>query len=272
MDRMVERSDLAALEFLMSKKPRGKVRIGAGNTIGARTSNIFDDLEKFQSRYALNKASSKESDIYWEAKASAVHAIRSVTNWLYWQTPPGGTTGQHFQNLTPSDKNSADPNIEKIRDVAEARKQARETMRHYPAVSSNYLTEGEYWDPSKHAFATSMMESESEMPSSASPSTKKKEKLPNKDPKDSKQNSEGQSFLWSVPLVFGVVAATIVRSRLGEGASGGLEEHIGGSRLRDIVNSNWLQVILAGVTWYLIGMAIMELVATIRSRLQNTRK
>ncbi|KAI3781356.1 hypothetical protein L2E82_11369 [Cichorium intybus] len=33
---MVERSKLAALEFLMSKQPRGNVRIGAGNTVGSR--------------------------------------------------------------------------------------------------------------------------------------------------------------------------------------------------------------------------------------------
>lgn len=52
---------MAALEFLMSKKPRGNVRIGTGNTVGARTSNIFDDLDKFQSRYqgAFNKTNPK---------------------------------------------------------------------------------------------------------------------------------------------------------------------------------------------------------------------
>lgn len=60
---MVERSNLAALEFLMSKKPRGKVRIGAGNTVGARTSNIFDDLERFQARYAMNKAATKNCKV-----------------------------------------------------------------------------------------------------------------------------------------------------------------------------------------------------------------
>lgn len=43
----------------MSKQPRGNVRVGAGNTAGARVSNIFVDVEKFQSRFqeAKEKAS-----------------------------------------------------------------------------------------------------------------------------------------------------------------------------------------------------------------------
>lgn len=64
INRIVERSDLAALEFLMSKQPRGSVRIGMGNTAGARVSNIFVDLKKFQTRFqdaAKQKASSTQT-------------------------------------------------------------------------------------------------------------------------------------------------------------------------------------------------------------------
>ena len=43
---IVERSDLAALEFLMSKQPRGNVRVGVSNAAGARVSNIFVDVKK----------------------------------------------------------------------------------------------------------------------------------------------------------------------------------------------------------------------------------
>jgi len=49
--RVVERSNLAALEFLMSKQPRGNVRVGASHTAGARVSNIFVDVERFQTRF-----------------------------------------------------------------------------------------------------------------------------------------------------------------------------------------------------------------------------
>lgn len=56
----MERSNLAALEFLMSKQPRGRVRIGTGNTVGARSSNVFDELDKFQARY---EASTKKTEV-----------------------------------------------------------------------------------------------------------------------------------------------------------------------------------------------------------------
>lgn len=63
--RVVERSDLAALEFLMSKQPRGNVRVGASHTAGARVSNIFVEVQKFQTRFqeALEKASMKSCKV-----------------------------------------------------------------------------------------------------------------------------------------------------------------------------------------------------------------
>lgn len=62
---MVERSKLAALEFLMSKQPRGKVRIGASNG-GVGASNIFVEVDKFQDKYvaAMEKGSSKCSKVH----------------------------------------------------------------------------------------------------------------------------------------------------------------------------------------------------------------
>lgn len=62
---VIERSNLAALEFLMSKQPRGNVRVGAGNTAGARVSNIFVDVEKFQEKFQENKekTSAKHSKV-----------------------------------------------------------------------------------------------------------------------------------------------------------------------------------------------------------------
>ena len=58
MFRMVERSDLAALEFLMSKQPRGRVRVSEGNAVGARAPNIFNEVAKFQKRFEEMKHTS----------------------------------------------------------------------------------------------------------------------------------------------------------------------------------------------------------------------
>jgi hypothetical protein len=63
--RMVERSDLAALEFLMSKQPRGRVRVSEGNTVGARAPDIFNEVSKFQKRFQemKQKSATRESEV-----------------------------------------------------------------------------------------------------------------------------------------------------------------------------------------------------------------
>jgi hypothetical protein len=62
---MVERSDLAALEFLMSKQPRGRVRVSEGNTVGARVPNVFAAVDKFQKRFREmeQKSATRESQV-----------------------------------------------------------------------------------------------------------------------------------------------------------------------------------------------------------------
>ena len=52
----------------------------------------------------------------------------------------------------------------------------------------------------------------------------------------------------------------------GTGTSGGvLTEHVYGSLALDIVNSSWLQVLLAGITWYIIGTIIVGLAEAIHN-------
>lgn len=47
---------------------------------------------------------------------------------------------------------------------------------------------------------------------------------------------------------------------------GGLKEHIYGSVALEIVNSSWLQIVLVGITWYIIGMIIVQLADGLQSR------
>lgn len=214
----------------------------------------------------------QESEIQRNARDSAIQAIRTLSNWLYWQVPAcGQATVQHY-HFTPFVKKSTEPSIEKLRDVAAARKQARETQQHFLGVSSTYTNDAEYWAPSKLVLPDSNRNnSDCKVPSSESPSIKEKEQL-EQDFSDQKKISESHPLLSSVPIVSATAAAAIVRSQLGEGISGGLKEHIAGSLVRDIVNSNWLQVILAGVTWYLIGMYVVELVEVLQKKLKNYKK
>lgn len=173
--------------------------------------------------------------------------------------------------MTPGKQKSTDPCIKKLRDVAEARKQAKETTQHFQGFSSNCTSDAEYWAPSKLVLPESTRsKSDSKVASSESSSTKETKNF--EDFSDQKQNIENHFLLWCVPMAMATAAAVIVRAQLGEGVSDGLKEHIAGSLVRDIVNSNWLQVILAGVTWYLIGMYIMEVVEIVQSKLGNKRK
>ncbi|CAL5398708.1 unnamed protein product [Camellia sinensis] len=280
---VVERSNLAALEFLMSKQPRGNVRIGASNAVGTRVSNIFVDVEKFQARFqdAKNKASSTdqstESDAQREARSSAIQAIRSISNWMYWHSPSaggGGGSSTTGKNLIPSGKKSTEPNIKKLQEAAAARKHARENGKPISQIPSSYIYNDEYWIPStlKLPEATTHQNiSGSGIASESSRTTKDVYKTNNQDftvRKDMKRNP----FVWGIPMAIATVAAAIVRLQIQEGSSGRLEEHIGGSSALHIVNSSWLQVVLAGITWYLIGTYTVELVEAFRSKMGMYKK
>ncbi|CAO2043666.1 unnamed protein product [Urochloa humidicola] len=87
---MVERSDLTALEFLMSKQHRGRVCVSEGNAVGARAPNIFNEVAKFHKRFEEMKQKSasresQESETVRQSRTSAVHTIRSMSNWWYWR-------------------------------------------------------------------------------------------------------------------------------------------------------------------------------------------
>ncbi|KAI3728619.1 hypothetical protein L6452_17258 [Arctium lappa] len=263
---MVERSKLAALEFLMSKQPRGSVRIGAGNTVGARVSNIFVEVDKFQDKFleAMEKGSSKRSkdqNLGWEARISAIQAIRSITNWLYWQPPipgmPATQTRRKLLQIPENSTQSKSPNINKLRDAAAARKQTQTTAKPKPSSST------EYWNPSPFILPESTKNESDPKASPTTTSKKPKGDSYNKNFVVSKKIRRSNPYETGIPVGMAIVAAVVVRLQLGD-AAGGIEAHIGGSLLLDVVNSSWLQVILAGVTWYLVGMAAVELVAALR--------
>ncbi|KAK6241534.1 DnaJ domain - like 10 [Theobroma cacao] len=268
---IVERSDLAALEFLKSKQPRGNVRVGVGNTVGARVSNIFVDVKKFQTRFvdAMDKAATKESkeaDLRREARMSAIHAIKSISNWWYWQSPNAGTPVEESQlSLTHVPPKSSAPNINKLRDAAAARKQARESSRTIGTrTPSSYLHHDEYWMPSRQALPASIHNSSSSKVSSKPLQTNERKETDDKIfEKDWRKRNPVD---WGIPMVAAIIAAVIVRQQVGDRVVGEITEHIGGSLALTMVNSSWLQVILAGITWYLIGSAMVEVIETIRNR------
>ncbi|XP_052186130.1 chaperone protein dnaJ C76, chloroplastic [Diospyros lotus] len=263
----VERSKLPALEFLMSKQPRGSVRVGVGNTVGTRVSNIFVDAGKFQDRFeeTMRKASSRNSTK--EARSSAVQAIRSISNWLYWQSPGarGQRADQTTKSLTLSEQKPVEPNISKLQEAAMARKHGR------PITRIAFKSKDEYWIPSTlvlpQAKPTQENVSVSEAASESTASNhiyETKEKFNGqKENHDKRKNP----FAWGIPVATATVAAAAVGLQVHEGVGGGLEEHVGGTLALGIVNSSWLPVILAGITWYLIATYMVELIQILQDRL-----
>ncbi|KAH0990755.1 hypothetical protein GBA52_002238 [Prunus armeniaca] len=297
---VVERSNLAALEFLMSKQPRGSVRIGMGNTAGARVSNIFVDLKKFQTRFqdaAKQKASStqtsSETDLQREARLSAIQAIRSISNWLYWKTPYS-TSAHHqstsLQNFTQSSigpaysSHSNHTDISNLlREAAAARKQGRYQRRTRPVrplnpPSSKEEEDGDYWKPLTnalpHAAAATASPSTQNNPSNSSqPSPAHKRRNVDKDYRSVERNPKPNPIRWLAPMAPAILMATVVGQSQSQGdvravgnGGGGLTEHVYGSFALEIVNSSWLQIILAAITWYIIGTVIVGLVDAIKSR------
>ncbi|RDX77686.1 Chaperone protein dnaJ C76, chloroplastic, partial [Mucuna pruriens] len=266
---VVERSNLAALEFLMSKQPRGHVRVGAGHTAGVRVSNIFVDVEKFQTRFqeAKEKAfkCSKETDLQRESRMSAIQAIRSISNWLYWQSPSASSSSSKSEtSMTRVVYRLPEPDIGKLRDAA-ARKKVRERTGTKHQTPLNCIHPEEYWTPSTHALPSSTT-------STATPTPPKKpsvgtttgqKKTNERDPQT--YENQNSPIRWGLPMVTALTGVATVQLHAVE-STHELQQHLAGSLALEIVNSSWLQCVLAAATWYMIGMAIIELVAIVGNK------
>ena len=204
----------------------------------------------------------QETDPQREARMLAIQAIRSISNWLYWQSPSSSrkTSGTDITHITYK---LPEPNIDKLRDAA-AKKQVRERTKTNNQTPLNSKYPDEYWVPSTYTLPSSTRRNDmpevSKVPSS---STKDQREANDKD----LGNNENQNhpIRWGFPVVTAMIAVATVRLH-GGGSIHELKEHAGGSLALDIVNSPWSQSILAAATWYMIGMAIIELVAIAGSK------
>lgn len=194
------------------------------------------------------------------SRISAVQAIQMISNWLYWQSPSTDATPPATQFSKPGTRKHTGPSVKKLKAAAAARKQATTTARPKESPGNTY----EYWVPSALALPDATTP-DSGSKSQVDPTpTRKTSGLSNAEFLSPKKDS-GNPLHWGVPMGASIVAAVVVRLQLGEPV-GGLKDHIGGSLALAIVNSSWLQVVLAGVTWYLVGMYVVELVEALRRK------
>ncbi|XWS68471.1 hypothetical protein CRYUN_Cryun04dG0093200 [Craigia yunnanensis] len=129
---------------------------------------------------------------------------------------------------------------------------------------SSYLYDDEYWFPSRQALPASIDNSSSSRVDSKPLQTNERKET--NDRIYEKDRRKRNWIEWGIPAVAGTIAAVIVRLQVGDKVVGEITEHIGGSLALKLVNSSWLQVILAGITWYFIGSAMVELIETVRNR------
>ncbi|MQL84576.1 hypothetical protein Taro_017089 [Colocasia esculenta] len=273
---IVERSDLAALEYLMSKQPRGRVRM-TGSTGGVGGSNVFADVNKFRRRYSEMKEKAATEDFKgWEtrveARTSAMRAIRSISNWLFRQThAASGSKPEARRNLVRLlGKPTETPSTKRLQEAAAARRAGgtAQPAGRRPLPKSGHSDE--YWTPAlllpspSNSYATEAAKSH--------PATSETKAPANKATGDASTDEielGGNPMIpmvMRIPAVIAALAAAVVRFDGGQGTSSGLKEHIGGTVALEIVNSFWLQVLLAGITWYLIGAAMAGLVAVLTGR------
>lgn len=165
-----------------------------------------------------------------------------------------------------SDK-SSEPSLDKIREVASSRKQARETPKVAQKVASENMIHDEYWVPLSDIQvpeATPNKEASEFTPSW-------KSEVQNNRRNVAQKKKQSNPFVDYVPLGLSIIAAVIVQAQIGEGSAGGLEDRIYGSFALEFVNSSWLPVILTGITWYLIGLYVAKVVEAVQSKIGNDK-
>ncbi|KAJ4778323.1 Chaperone protein DnaJ [Rhynchospora pubera] len=267
---MVERSNLAALEFLMSKQPRGSVRISQGNTVGARVSNIFADLNKFQTRFyemkqKASKRGSEESEFQRGSRISAVQGIRSISNWWYWQ-PFKPETSREDASLTsnPTHRRSKRPFTQKLLEAATRRKE----QGGIPArIELNYSDK--YWNPVHILPSPSINRKAPTAASSESPINVSSEQRSSKYAKGADTKKIRLDI--RTPSIMAILAASLVMYQGDKNAGIGVEQHMGGEIAMQIVNSFEMQVLLSGATWFMIGLAVVGLVEVLEMKSRKAK-
>lgn len=169
---------------------------------------------------------------------------------------PDSTTGP--QDITRSTRKLDDPNIRKLRDAAAARKSR---VREIKSIRS---FRDDYWIPSDHALPPATKEETIPTPK-ATPRRIKAEASEKGHNNVEYSPGKVSPIRLAIPFCTSAIAVAVVKLYGGGTRLGRVEEHVGGSLALEIVNSSWLQVTLAGVTWFLIGMAIVELIGAVGS-------
>lgn len=199
-------------------------------------------------------------DFQGESRTQAVQGIRSITSWWYWQTPSDAESQTDTNlNLLHVPQNSTEPNTERLKEAV-AKMKSQENARPSASCKNN----DEYWTPMlalpSALIRSSFVASSEPSPSVCSGNSEKHVVT------DTVEKSKWDVTSLGVPSAMSVVSALIVARRGAEMTGNGLSEHIGGSMALEVVNSFEMQVVLAGITWFVIGLGIVGMFEVIGSK------
>ncbi|KAL8523939.1 hypothetical protein ACS0TY_013772 [Phlomoides rotata] len=200
-----------------------------------------------------------EFEILQESEAG-YRGIQMLSNWLYWESPRrDGTSALITQKWKGGERRRYDEaSVKKLKEAAAGGGGKTSSAAAAAACS-------EYWEPLAIALPTTCTVT-LPTPNPAKAKSESDDESPG--PGAAGPIIKGSPLRWSVPMGASIVAATIVRLQLGDPVGGGLEDHVGGSLALAIVNSSWMPLILAALTWYLILMYLVELLeAAFRTKL-----
>lgn len=192
--------------------------------------------------------------------------IRAMTNWMYRQSPINGqpATAGECTSLAISTKPKPKGNHD--RSTTQTLEQAAAEWRSGGGARRNVVKEKEdYWTPTQVFPSQTKTENTTNSTSSSS------------QPNDEEQNTvivnlkEEHPLGVIIPISFGLVSSMVVGGNgfnaLRRDVVGySLTEHIGGNLALDMVNSSGMQAILAGITWYLVGAAVVGIIRLIGSK------
>lgn len=297
---LVERAKLPALEFLMSKQPRVAVRMNANNSVGVRNTNVFADAERFLQKYRNKKQKTskfQESPAQREARMAAVDQIRTSAGWWwhhvvekqaaeytnYQRASKGAIVPLNWrqQSTVHTDSNKDRngpgkyPKIEITQELSEAAARLRSGVSSPTSKQKEALHDEVYWVPVKSKQSGESAPSPAKKKEvgrlfSASPGERQKmsssyeAKEVNMKQRESKKDEDWKKRILSgIPLATSVGAAIIVGFGSGGGEAGGLEKHLAGPVVVQLINSFSMQVFLAASVWYIIGTILASLIAAL---------
>ncbi|GLJ32659.1 hypothetical protein SUGI_0657100 [Cryptomeria japonica] len=296
----VERAQLPALEFLMSKQPRVAVRMNANNSVGARVTNVFAEAERFLEKLRKEKVSKfQESAAQREARMAAAEQIRTSAGW-WWHhlvgdrareytnhqraskgaiVPLNWEQKQQFSVPIDSDKinNSSGPykyqRIHISQELSEAA--ARRRMGKSPSRSkhSQVATDEDYWvpvTPEKSSVPTKNLDSKRiftvpPRETYTASSVAEEEKMVMELGESRMEGDWRNMILLWIPLATSVAAGLVVGFGSDGGEAGGLERHLAGPLALKMINSFEMHILQAAAFWYVVGALIASVIVAVAS-------